>query len=138
MWDFGTGQFSTQTNPLYTFVAPGNYNVQLTAFSGVCYNTSSNIITVEAGVGVEKNDKELAGFIAFEANGQLNLNLGSFASNKVDVQIHNALGQLVYSFADIAVVDQHIALNIGSLQRGVYIVRLIDGDTNPAQKFSIK
>jgi hypothetical protein len=137
VWDFGTGQSSIQTNPLYTFVTTGNYNVQLTAFSGVCYSTSSNIITVEAGVGVEKNGKEPEGFITFEANGQLNLNLGSFTTNKVDVQIHNALGQLVYSFADIAVVEQHIVLNIGSLQRGVYIVRLINGDMNLSQKFTI-
>ena len=138
IWDFGTGQSSTQTNPLYTFIAPGNYYVKLTAFNGVCYNTSSNIITISASVGVKNNDKKLSGFNAFESNGLLNLGLSNSSVNKVDVQIYNALGQQVYNFIDLAIVNQHIALNIESLESGVYIVRLIDGDINPAQKFIIR
>ena len=103
-----------------------------------CYNTSSNIITVETGVGIDKNYKQPTGFVAFEANGLLNLKLGFTTTNEVGIHIHNALGQVVYSFTNIAVVDQHIALNIEALQSGVYIVQLIDGDTNPAQKFTVE
>jgi hypothetical protein len=138
VWDFGNGQSSTQMNPLYTFVAPGNYDVKLTAINGVCSSTSSNMISVSASVGIAGNDSHISGFEAFEADGLLNLYFGSPASNNVDIQIHNILGQLVCSYSDLKVGNQHVALNIKHFRSGVYIVRVIDGDINQAQKFTIK
>ena len=138
VWDFGNGQSSTQTNPIYTFVAPGNYDVTLTAINGVCSSTSSNIISVSASVGIEGNDSHTSGFEAFEADGLLNMYFGSPASNNVDIHIHNILGQLVCSYSDLKVGNQHVALNIKHFRSGVYIVRVINGDINQTQKFTIK
>ncbi len=138
VWDFGNGQSSTQTNPIYTFVAPGNYDVTLTAINGVCSSTSSNIISVSASIGIEGNDSHTSGFEAFEADGLLNMYFGNPASNNVDIHIHNILGQLVYSYSDLKVVNQHVALNIKHFRSGVYIVRVINGDINQTQKFTIK
>jgi hypothetical protein len=138
VWDFGNGQSSTLTNPLYTFNAPGNYDVKLTAINGVCSNTSSNMIAVSASVGIAGIDSQVFGFDAFEADGLLNLNFGSSSINNVDIQIHNMLGQLVFSYSDLKVVNQHIALTVKDFRSGVYIVRVIDGDINQAQKFTVK
>ena len=138
VWDFGTGQSSIQTNPLYTFVAPGNFEVKLTAFNGVCYSTSSNMITVAASVGIAGKGRQISGFQAFESDGLLNLDFGSHSSNNVDIHIHNILGQLVCSYSDLKVVNQHVALNIKHFRSGVYIVRVINGDINQTQKFTIK
>jgi PKD repeat protein len=138
VWDFGTGQSSTQTNPLYTFAAPGNYNVKLTAFNGVCYNTSSNIIAVSASVGIAGINSHVSGFQAFESAGVLNLDFGSSSTNNVDIHIHNMLGQLVFSYSDLKIVNQHIALTIKHFRSGVYIVRVTDGDIYQAQKFTVK
>jgi len=75
---------------------------------------------------------------AFEADGLLNLYFGNPASNNVDIHIHNILGQLVCSYSDLKVGNQHVALNIKHFRSGVYIVRVINGDINRTHKFTIK
>ncbi|MEO6539730.1 MAG: PKD domain-containing protein, partial [Ferruginibacter sp.] len=39
LWDFGNGQTSTQTNPVYSYPAPGNYTIKLTVNSNLCPQT---------------------------------------------------------------------------------------------------
>jgi PKD repeat protein len=35
-WDFGDGNTSTQANPLHTYYLPGDYDVKLVAYGGIC------------------------------------------------------------------------------------------------------
>lgn len=45
-WDFGNGSSNSfSTNPIFTYTAPGTYTVQLTATTGFCSNTATNIVT---------------------------------------------------------------------------------------------
>ena len=39
LWDFGNGQTSSQTNPVYSYPAPGNYTIKLTVNSNLCPQT---------------------------------------------------------------------------------------------------
>jgi len=48
LWDFGDGQFSTDPNPVHTFLEQGSYNVTLTAlgFSGQDKDTKNDCVRV--------------------------------------------------------------------------------------------
>jgi hypothetical protein len=55
-WDFGDGNTSSDANPLYTYVEPGLYDVQLIVFDGLCYDSTSQEISIpgaEAGFSVQ-------------------------------------------------------------------------------------
>lgn len=46
LWDFGDGETSTETNPVHTFAAPGNYTVKLTATGAGGSNSIQKPLTV--------------------------------------------------------------------------------------------
>ena len=47
-WDFGTGEFSTDDNPSYTYDSPGEYEVTLVAYvPNVCSVNDTDQITIE-------------------------------------------------------------------------------------------
>jgi PKD repeat protein len=45
-WDFGDGNSSSETNPIYTYAADGNYNVVLTATNDCGSVTASQTVTI--------------------------------------------------------------------------------------------
>ncbi|MBL7784762.1 MAG: PKD domain-containing protein [Chitinophagales bacterium] len=47
-WDFGDGQTATDQNPSHTYAAEGNYTVNLTVSDGVCSNSISKTVSVNA------------------------------------------------------------------------------------------
>ncbi len=47
-WDFGTGDVSTQQNPVYVFQDAGNFPVTLTVTEGNCQASFTDTITVDA------------------------------------------------------------------------------------------
>ncbi|MBK9730448.1 MAG: PKD domain-containing protein [Chitinophagaceae bacterium] len=50
-WDFGDGNFSTETNPSHVYALPGSYTVQLVVGSSSgCTDTTSQIITIAEGI----------------------------------------------------------------------------------------
>lgn len=51
LWDFGDGTTSTLENPSHTYNVPGNYTVQLTAYSDDDENTTTQGIIIECGEG---------------------------------------------------------------------------------------
>lgn len=50
LWDFGDGQFSSDTNPVHTYQSQGDFNVTLTALASVCGQDQK---TVKVVIGAE-------------------------------------------------------------------------------------
>jgi len=138
MWDFGTGEFSTLSDPLYTFANPGEYEVALTASAGVCTSTSSNIISVSANVGIAGTEGPSSQLTIAESNGKLEIALSDPRIGEIDITVHNILGQLVFRYDDWKVNQGQTALDLTDLKSGVYIVRVTGGDISEARKFTIK
>ena len=46
LWQFGDGNTSTDVSPVYTYAAPGEYNVTLTAQTAECIDSISHKITI--------------------------------------------------------------------------------------------
>ncbi len=73
-WQFGDGNISTSTSPLYVYVAPGIYNVKLNVISGSgCKDSTTQIVTVYP--------KPAAAFAVNTAGQCLNGNSFTFTNN---------------------------------------------------------
>lgn len=47
-WDFGDGNFSTQTSPSYTYAGSGSYTVTLVAYGSCGNDTTTQVVTITA------------------------------------------------------------------------------------------
>ena len=137
-WDFGNGQSSTVENPLYIFPTPGNYEVTLTAWNGPCSSTNTNVIYVSASVGIAEADATASELIVSESNGMLNLSFGDLDLDRVNVSVHNILGQMVFRYDDLKAPHANVVLNLTNLKSGVYIVQVVNWDSSRSRKFTIK
>ncbi len=51
LWDFGNGQTSSASNPVYSYSTPGTYNIKLTVSTAQCpasFNTIQNSVVIDA------------------------------------------------------------------------------------------
>lgn len=98
-WDFGDGNFSTETNPSHTYTKPGDYNISLTA---ITENDCSN--TIFKGQLIILKDGSIFIPNAFSPNGDgINDELRVSIPNLRDyrMSIINRWGTKVYESTDI-------------------------------------
>ncbi len=136
IWDFGDGTpTGSGVNPSHTYTATGNYTVTVTIQTpncGIAYTHTVEVIPGSTGI---KNFTDILFSIS------PNPNTGAFAINSLvagekTVCVLNALGQTVLN---ITTTENFFRLDLGSMPRGMYWVRLNDTKGNSsAQKVLIR
>jgi extracellular elastinolytic metalloproteinase len=128
-WDFGDGTTSTEQNPEHSFPGSGEYLVTLTVTNAGCsvsYQQEVSIISSVIGVGETVEQFVLLPSIGngtFEVAAQLK------ETQPVQLEVYNALGQMVYQLEPGRVnrIEETIQLEGAA---GVYLVTLrVDGQS---------
>jgi gliding motility-associated-like protein len=95
-WDFGDGAGSTAFAPTYTYTAPGDYTVQLTASVGDCSATAIVLVRV-LDAGFEEVGLRVPNVFSPNGDGVNDvLEVFSTGLSSLDMAIFNRWGQLVY------------------------------------------
>ncbi|MBP6624573.1 MAG: T9SS type A sorting domain-containing protein [Chitinophagaceae bacterium] len=131
-WAFGDGNGSTNQSPVYTFSGPGVYQVTLKITGNSCNDDS---ITKTIIIGPES-------VINLDGKNMLNvypnpvkdlLNISNAGLLEFDIQIRNAMGQVVYRGK-----SEHAALiqiPTSSYTQGIYFVEVASGEKVQKLKF---
>jgi PKD repeat protein len=135
-WDFGDGTtFSTTTaDTMHTYMAPGIYQVTLTAMGACGSQTSVQTITVVMTGTASSLDQVLAQVYPNPSNGQVFIELTGTTST-FDMTVENLQGQVI---AEGQIVGGNRAeINLETTP-GVYIVRLQNGEQTLVRKLVIQ
>ena len=118
-WDFGDGNSSTDSDPIYTYTINGTFNVWLTA-SNSCGLDSINHIVSGIYIGIEEIPMEAANISMYPNPATTTVNLSGI-ENVESFQVFNALGQAVRS-EQISAFQSRIAFDVNDLEPGAYYV----------------
>ena len=127
LWDFGDGTFSNQINPMHTFIYPGVYTVELTAYndsSATCSDSFTKTVVVInnpfTNVFEHSNNQNLISY---------NNNFLNISSSKMfeQIKIYDLSGRELLSTN----YNNRLPLQ---LSKGIYIVKLINNEFSYTQK----
>ena len=127
LWDFGDGTFSNQINPMHTFIYPGVYTVELTAYndsSATCSDSFTKTLVVInnpfTNVFEHSNNQNLISY---------NNNFLNISSSKMFEQIK------IYDLSGRELLSAHYNNRLPlQLSKGIYIVKLINNKFSYTQK----
>jgi len=119
LWDFGDGNTSLETNPIYKYAEVGTYNACLTGYNCYGADTLCKEIRIDQITSINEiaPQSELQ-IYPVPATTQLHINtLGSFTFNQYS--IYNLAGKLIDANE---MVENKI--NVAFLEDGVYLLQL--------------
>jgi hypothetical protein len=131
-WDFGDSNTSTQTNPVHTYAAAGNYTVTLTAVNGVCPNdefeqvlnvTYVGIVDLEANIQINPNP----------SNGKFTIHTGRYDVSSLSIFTVN--GQKIVETVPNA---REFEMDLSNMPKGIYFIEIISDEMKINKKLIIK
>lgn len=137
-WNFGDGSpAETVMNPSHTFTAAGVYTVSLTASNTAgCSGpqTTTVLITVDDVTSVDNQNAAEQISISKDVQG-LFANYNFKNSTQVQVNIYNALGELVSNEQQIKVQNKgRFAIQTKTLAKGIYTIEMLFNGTRMSKK----
>ncbi len=135
-WNFGDGTtFTTTTaDTMHTYMAPGIYQVSLTATGACGSQTSVQTITVAMTGTASSLDQVLAQVYPNPSNGQVFIELTGTTST-FDMTVENLQGQVITEGQIVG--GNRAEINLETTP-GVYIVRLQNGEQTLVRKLVIQ
>jgi len=127
-WNFGNGEVSTATNPVFTFTEPGTYTVSLTALSA---DGTSATITKEVTVDFcsdinEPTDSERFSVYPNPAVNTLNIK-PQYTTGAYSIALYNTLGQKTAVWSQL---NGNATIDISQLPKGIYVYTLYNTNGN--------
>jgi PKD repeat protein len=140
-WSFGDGFFSSLENPTHSYITPGSYIVQLTAFNdslGTCFNTIQKTITVSDPFLFTPSVENINNINFSSSNGILNISSPNIFGNDLDILIYNIEGKQIYRCNLDGLFKQ---IDLSSVKTGIYLIKVqnnINGENKYYNKFYLK
>ncbi|MBC8172793.1 MAG: T9SS type A sorting domain-containing protein, partial [Chitinophagales bacterium] len=149
-WYRGANAIAGSTSITYTATIAGNYKCRVTKTATGCFKTSNNIpVTVPCKAGDDIYGNTDLIIYPNPNNGTFNLSLitsieatSPFEGGKrgmISLEIYNSLGQLMYAKqlnSTDGILNETIELN--DVSSGIYIVRIMNGESQIEQKLIIE
>jgi subtilisin family serine protease len=127
---------SNSPDPQVTFASAGTYNVTLTVQNNCSQNDDTTItITVQNCMSISENFGENSIHSFVNAAGQLNIIYNFVLAKRLDINIHNALGQTIYTKREIVANQQTGYIDITGFACGLYYLNISDGEHIYTYKF---
>jgi len=127
LWNFGDGNFSTESNPSHSYQDSSIYVVTLTA--AACGDTSITFNTVQVSIPVgvqEVYSRE--GNIQIYPNPTTGLiTLTGLSAEPATLTAYNVLGELVLD--QRMTVSNNIVMDLTDLPKGLYYLQILQGET---------
>lgn len=76
LYDFGDGSSSTNKNPVHTYGAAGNYNLELTVTNGLCKDSLGRSVTVVEPTFIARNPEQRFSIYPNPSRGVVKLEMG--------------------------------------------------------------
>jgi hypothetical protein len=131
-WDFGDTFSSTQTNPVHTFAAAGNYTVVLTAINGVCPDNEYEQTIAVTYVGVD----DLNANVLIQPNpsdGRFFIQSGNY--KMTSLSIYNVSGQKIY---ETVPMNTTVEVDLNQVVPGIYFIEIIANNMKINKKLILK
>jgi len=132
-WDFGDGGSATggtTTTTDHTYLTNGTYNVCLTVTTADgCVDTHCEDVVIQ-GLGINGQNAISFQMYPNPSNGMVNITTG----NSTQITIVNLIGSVVYS----DVINGTKAIDLNSLSKGSYFVRISQDGNTTTEKLIIK
>ena len=128
-WDFGDGNFSTDTNPWNDYGTTGTFNVMLVAYNSSCPNdTIFQVVEVIDNVSISENDKD--NLIVYPNPFTDKISISGFENDEaISIIILDQAGRIVMT-KNILTATQIIEVdNLNSLATGIYTIEIRQGET---------
>lgn len=135
-WNFGDGTtFSSQQNPSHVYAALGIYTITLIVDDGQCRDTTTSTININNYVGVVEEDFAAA-FELFPnpSTGIFNLYLELFKPQNLEMEVTDLSGKVLYRQNERNAFVYRGEINLSTLSKGVYVLRLTAGDRTTFKK----
>ena len=134
-WKFGDGSTSELQNPSHYFEKSGQYYVclKVTLPSGIMYGCDSVLVLPD---GLSKGISNSINFYPNPVENFLKLHRNWLSPDDAEVSISNLQGIVVYSYRiHFSPGEAESSIDLGSLESGLYFVRIISGSNNKIAKF---
>lgn len=129
-WNFGDGSAVNVTNPVYTFTAPGTYDICLTVMSSSgCSDTFCSQITIAS----DSNSCNLHPDFEYSVNPNLNVHFSYGGANNLP----DSSGTIVWNFGDNTTATGY-SLNHQYSHTGTYLVCVSETLSNGCTKDTCK
>jgi hypothetical protein len=140
-WNFGDGSPQDNSpNPSYLYMVPGVYETMLIASDGMCVDSASKIVVVEAdqfSVGI--NQSGVTELIELNIHDQIaDMTFQLNASSSVKVEVYNSSGQKVFTDRKMTGTSGKFSYNLKDLSSGVYYFRIYQGSEKTLTKKIVK
>ena len=127
LWNFGDGTFSSEINPTHTFIHPGTYNVELTAYndsSATCLDSFSKILVIANNPFTNVCDL---------INKEYSI---SYYDNYLNILNSNIFEKIkIYDLSGRELISTNFTSKLPlQLSKGIYIVTLINSEFSHTQK----
>lgn len=130
-WDFGNGNTSVASNPLYVFPDTGLFSVRLIAFNECGSDTFTQGIYIQS-TGIGKATSPQWTFFPNPANDFITLQ-AAYSLPDTKVRIYSAEGRLVqWQWLK----NTHNTLDVSSLRPGIYVLSIETDTQNIVRKFA--
>ncbi|MCB0520828.1 MAG: PKD domain-containing protein [Lewinellaceae bacterium] len=122
-WDFGDGSYSTEANPVHTFVLDGIFDVSLTVSNGYCGSAISHELFINVS-GVQEEILNGVNIFPNPVHNQLTISLNGTAPSRVECILRDMNGRTWQQFE---FSGSTTVLEMENLPSGIYFVELKSG-----------
>jgi PKD repeat protein len=146
LWDFGDGTTSNVKNPSHQYTSNGNFTVKLTATNPAGSNTKikSNYITVNntlCGGNAISENSETENLFTFYPNPArdyivINYLQENHSNNSLQLELINITGQIVLK--NSTAINNKTEISISGLAKGLYFLKISDGDITEVKKIILE
>ena len=126
LWDFGTGDTSTQQNPSYTFIQSGIFDVQLIVANGSCADTARASITVVDSLPVMRTMRINMVIAPNPLIDRSQVAIRGVGASPYQLQIWDFQG--ILRIEETNIENRTFFLDRQTLPAGMYIYRLVSAD----------
>ncbi|MBK9454612.1 MAG: T9SS type A sorting domain-containing protein [Bacteroidetes bacterium] len=128
-WVFGDGDGSTEIDPTHTYATVGDYSVTLIV-ENECGITEYNMVITIQVTPISNTDIKSINLFPNPANQFFIVELENLSGNEIVLEMYDLQGKQVISPLETQIINENaLNVNISLLPTGIYVVKLIVGET---------
>ncbi len=140
-WNFDGGipETSLEQNPTVLYETAGLFNVELTVFNGVNYNTllMEDYILVDDCIGLEENTTSSISLYPNPCKDILTLEFNTNSNDKTEISISDLNGRVIWE-ANNNEANTILNIDVSSFESGVYLLQISDENSFMINKRFVK
>lgn len=137
-WDFGDGNTSAATSPVYTYSTNGSYVVTLVAMNGSCTDTTTLNVDITTGISENQSNQNIS-LYPNPANESVTLTATLSKASDITVTIYDVTGKVIAAplneKANAGTVSY--TLDISAINAGMYFASIKTNDGVKTIRFNV-